>query len=385
MKINWTKYEGSVEEMAVHLTTHARDRAVTVGLTKDRIQDIVNSAEDKIISLGKKFQTLIIKTRDAINIVGALSQEGGQYVFDVITVMVKKNFVPKSAFDKVIYVNEIEIPLNKLTPIQSYTDDQKVDDIAAKMTSGKKIPPIKVKKADDGTLKVIDGHHRLQAAHSVGKKKIDAKVYEQRIVHTSLLSIIDKIESERIGKISQLQEFKVGTRVRHRSRAGVVIAVSPKRTSVLVEFTDKTQKRFFVNKRAKNPTLDQLSMSKMLEVVEGGPGSGIKGHTTSRDPSLKSEPKNPIIGKPAVKKSINPQKIAIKIRNAVEQGYWEELQDDKSPEAIADVLDMLRDSSRHEEGGPRWIRNILPVNLLDDDEAYEKAKPELIKNIQQEL
>jgi len=208
VKTNWNKYADTPQlglsdtdaiiEMAVHMSAHAADRAVTrdgkpVGITQDFIQHVIDAAENKILQLGKKFPTLIIKTRDAINIVGALSQQAGEWVFDVITVMVKKNFIPKNAWDKVINVNEN---------------------------------------------------------------------------HETLRSIIDRIEAQRLGKIKKLQEYAVGRKVRYHSKMGSVIEISPKKTSILVEFTDKTQKRFFVNRRAENSTLDELSMHKILTETE---------------------------------------------------------------------------------------------------------------------
>jgi hypothetical protein len=204
VKVDWTKYTDHVDEklleMAVQMSAHATDRAVTrdgkpVGITKDTIQHIINSAEDKILELGQKYSTLVIKTGNALNIVGAVAQEAGRWVFHVITIMIKKNFVPKNAWDKVVYVNEL--------------------------------------KAEN--------------------------------IQATLISIIDRIENHRIKKMKQLQEMTVGRPVRYGQKLGVVMEVSPKQTSVIVEFTDSTKKRFFMNKRKNNETLDSLSLHEVMK------------------------------------------------------------------------------------------------------------------------
>lgn len=198
MKTDWSKYRKiglpdttAIIEMAVHLTTHATDRATTrdgrpVGLTREKIQNIIDSVEDKIIELGSKSATIILKTQDAINIVGSLSQQAGHWVFDVITIMIKKNFVPKNSWDKVVYVKEA-----------------------------------------------------------------------QHTIHT-LISIIDRIENQRLVKMERLDELAVGTKVKYQRSVGIIIEVSPKLTSVIVEFEDKSQKRFFMNKRKNHESLSEL-------------------------------------------------------------------------------------------------------------------------------
>lgn len=77
------------------------------------------------------------------------------------------------------------------------------------------------------------------------------------IQHT-LISIIDKIENQRLGKMKKLEEMKIGTRVKHKNKTGTIIEISPKFTSVIVEFEDKSKKRFFMNKRKNNETLTEL-------------------------------------------------------------------------------------------------------------------------------
>jgi len=82
-----------------------------------------------------------------------------------------------------------------------------------------------------------------------------------------LVEIIDKIESERIKKISALQELKVGRKVSYMGRQGQVTEVSPKFTSVIVEFHDKTRLRFFLNKRKNKKTIDELTFKSLLDNV----------------------------------------------------------------------------------------------------------------------
>lgn len=81
----------------------------------------------------------------------------------------------------------------------------------------------------------------------------------------TLISIIDRIEGQRIKKMNQIQSMKLGTIVKYQSQRGVIVEVSAKQTSVIVEFVDKTKKRFFMNKRKNSETLDSLSLHKALK------------------------------------------------------------------------------------------------------------------------
>lgn len=107
MKIQWPE-----NEMAVQLTQHAAERSThrddsPFKVTKQTIQDIVDSAEDKIINFGQQYRTLVLKTQNAINIIGTLSKSAGDWVFRIITVMVKPDFHARPE-DKVVYVNEMK-------------------------------------------------------------------------------------------------------------------------------------------------------------------------------------------------------------------------------------------------------------------------------------
>lgn len=85
---------------------------------------------------------------------------------------------------------------------------------------------------------------------------------------SKLIEIINQIESERIKKISLLQEFTVGRTVKYKNKIGKVQSVSPKKTSVIIEFTDKTRKRFFMNKRANKETIEQLSLTNIIKEIK---------------------------------------------------------------------------------------------------------------------
>jgi len=112
MKVRFS--ENWLDEMAVNMSAHATQRAAErhgkpAGISKAQIANVVNSNEQKIIALGQRYPHLILKTPDALNIVGSLNREGGDYVFDVITVMRKQNFKPNNPYDKVVRVKEDEM------------------------------------------------------------------------------------------------------------------------------------------------------------------------------------------------------------------------------------------------------------------------------------
>jgi len=200
------------ENIDVLLTKHASERSIErngqpVNITKDQIENILNSAESKIIQLGKKFPTLIIKTKNALNIVGKLIQSGSDYFFQVIILMFKKNFVPNNLHDKVVYIKE---------------------------------------------------YKQIQRKTILKSKNI-----------SSIKQIIERIEHQRVQKISNLDRFKEGTIVEKNGRKGKVIAISPKRTSIIVEWNDtKKKSRFFMNKRGKNRIIDELKLTSIIEKIQ---------------------------------------------------------------------------------------------------------------------
>jgi hypothetical protein len=73
----------------------------------------------------------------------------------------------------------------------------------------------------------------------------------------SLINIIDRVEKERIGKLTTLQSLQVGSKVSYRGKAGVITEVSAKFTSVVVNFDGK-KRRFFMNKRKGVKTINEL-------------------------------------------------------------------------------------------------------------------------------
>ena len=85
---------------------------------------------------------------------------------------------------------------------------------------------------------------------------------------SKLVEIINQIESERINKINLLQEFTIGRTVKWKNKIGKVQSISPKKTSVIVEFTDKTKKRFFMNKRSNKETIEQLSITNIIKEIK---------------------------------------------------------------------------------------------------------------------
>lgn len=90
----------------------------------------------------------------------------------------------------------------------------------------------------------------------------DRKIEKKEV--KTLSQIIDKIETERVQKISNLQKYTVGTLVeiksgKYRGRKGRVIEVSPKRTSVIVEFRNSDKQRYFLNKKGKRELISSLS------------------------------------------------------------------------------------------------------------------------------
>ena len=75
----------------------------------------------------------------------------------------------------------------------------------------------------------------------------------------SLINVIERIEKDRINKLTTLQNLRVGTKVNYRGKAGIITEVSTKFTSVVVEFDGK-KKRFFMNKRKGVKTINELGV-----------------------------------------------------------------------------------------------------------------------------
>jgi hypothetical protein len=80
-----------------------------------------------------------------------------------------------------------------------------------------------------------------------------------------LITIIESIENKRIGKSTKFEQFKIGKVVKYNNEFGIVISISPHKTSLIVEFKNGKKSRFSLNKRAKNVTVDSLSLHKLLK------------------------------------------------------------------------------------------------------------------------
>jgi hypothetical protein len=74
----------------------------------------------------------------------------------------------------------------------------------------------------------------------------------------SIVNIIEHIEQTRIAKLSKIQEFSVGKNVKYNNKLGKVVSMSRRQTSILVEFENKSTKRFYINKRKNNENVQSL-------------------------------------------------------------------------------------------------------------------------------
>lgn len=75
----------------------------------------------------------------------------------------------------------------------------------------------------------------------------------------SLIKIIDRIETDRISKMDSLKKFQPGKEVVYRNDVGIIVEVSNKLTSVVVDFRGR-KKRFFINKRKGTKTINELRL-----------------------------------------------------------------------------------------------------------------------------
>ena len=79
--------------------------------------------------------------------------------------------------------------------------------------------------------------------------------------------IIEKIEKERVNKISHFSQFSLGMFVeaalgKYQTNKGKIIGVSPKRTSIIVEFQNGTKVRYFMNKKKNKEHITNLRITK---------------------------------------------------------------------------------------------------------------------------
>lgn len=99
------------EDVAASLSFHALQRASErdgqpVMWLRKEVEDLVDKAEDKLISLSDKASTFLLKGKDNLAVVGALIKKGANYIFKVITLHRKKGFVPNNTKDIVIDLSE---------------------------------------------------------------------------------------------------------------------------------------------------------------------------------------------------------------------------------------------------------------------------------------
>lgn len=119
MTIDWKHINTKdLEEMAVSMSSHSLDRAAErsgepIAKIRQEIETTINKVEDQLLATS---QSVIVKTKDGLNIVGQVLKGKLGPVFRVITVMWKKSFVPNNPNDKVISLDEnfIAVDLNGL-------------------------------------------------------------------------------------------------------------------------------------------------------------------------------------------------------------------------------------------------------------------------------
>jgi len=111
---------------------------------------------------------------------------------------------------------------------------------------------------------IIDKKRNVELVKQI-LNEVRQKKFENEHSISSLSEIINAIESERISKISKLQEYIIGKKVKYNNQIGYVKEISNKQKSVLVEFVDKSKKRFFINKRSTNKTIKELSLHNVMK------------------------------------------------------------------------------------------------------------------------
>ena len=79
--------------------------------------------------------------------------------------------------------------------------------------------------------------------------------------------IIEKIEKQRIKKISHFSQFSLGMCVeaalgKYQSNKGKIVLISPKKTSVIVEFANGKKARYFMNMKKNQEHINNLKITK---------------------------------------------------------------------------------------------------------------------------
>jgi hypothetical protein len=117
IKVDWSECLLK-EDIAVAMSAHALDRAIQRGQApiqqvRKEIENLIQAAEPQLIELSNKFKTFVLKGKNKLAVVGALIRKGKDYIFKVITLHKKDNFIPNNPDDKVISVQEDLIPGGK--------------------------------------------------------------------------------------------------------------------------------------------------------------------------------------------------------------------------------------------------------------------------------
>ena len=116
MKIlfDWASVLDENQEIDVYLTQHTIDRSrerygLPVNIKKEDIEDLVRKSIDDIIQNLRSAKTFVIHgIKSKLNVVDALVRQGRDWLFKVITVMVKDVFLPSHKEDKYLEVYEVK-------------------------------------------------------------------------------------------------------------------------------------------------------------------------------------------------------------------------------------------------------------------------------------
>jgi len=115
-------------EIDVLLTTHAMDRSrerngLPINIKREDIEELVRKSANILTKNLQGAKTFVIHgLKSNLNIVGALVRKGKEWIFKVITVMLKSHFFPK-AQDK--YVEVYESLINDET-FKIFVEDSKI-------------------------------------------------------------------------------------------------------------------------------------------------------------------------------------------------------------------------------------------------------------------
>jgi len=111
IEVCWIGALNESENIDVVLTHHGKERSKTryntsVDIKKNEIENLIDKSSEMLIKNASNFKTFVIHgIKSHLNVVGALLKKAGKWVFEVITVMIKDTFYPKTN-DKYIEVFE---------------------------------------------------------------------------------------------------------------------------------------------------------------------------------------------------------------------------------------------------------------------------------------